>query len=112
VVAKLWQEAVSELAKQVHVVICDVSKPTNNLKWEVEDMLARSKVRCVFVGDGAMVHAWAHANYDSNLATPASRLKSRLQDQTILVFDPARRFAQRRFNRNLRNSLENVSSIT
>ena len=112
VVDRLWQEVVSELADHTHLVICDVSQPTNNLKWEVENMLARRNVRCVFVGDSPMVQTWAQADSDSNLEAPAARMKSLLHGQTILVFDPSQQFAQRKFNRNLRNSLENVSNTT
>ena len=108
VVSKLWQEAVSDLAGQVRLVICDVSEPTDNLIWEVERMSARPEVKCVFIGNGPMVQKWAQATGEPDADTPASRMKSLLQEQTILVFDPARRFPQRRFTRNLRNSLENV----
>jgi hypothetical protein len=116
VVDELWQKVVSDLAEQVHLVIFDVSEPTINLEWEVQNVLARPTVKCVFVGDGPMVQNWAQTRSDSNSGqpanseTPASRMRIPLQDQTVLVLDPAQRFAQRRFNRNLRTSLENVSS--
>jgi hypothetical protein len=79
-------------------------------------MLVRPKVKCVFVGDGPMVHNWAQSQNNpnsgkpANSETPTSRMRILLQDQTVLVFDSAQRFAQRSFNRNLRTSLEDVSS--
>jgi hypothetical protein len=110
VVDQLWQEVVSDLAEQVRLVICDVSEPTANLEWEVESMLARPRVKCLFVGEGPMVRNWAQTDSDSKSETPVSRMRILLQDHTVLVFEPAQRFAQRVFNRNLRNSLENASN--
>ena len=108
VIDKLWQDAVSQLADGVRLVICDVSEPTNNLIWEVERMSARPEVTCLFVGNGPMVRRWVQETVDAGAETPSSRMKSLLQEQTILVFDPTRHFAQRSFNRNLRNSLDNL----
>jgi hypothetical protein len=108
VVDKLWQELVSELAERVRLVICDVSEPTDNLIWEVERMSARPEIRCVFVGNGPMVQSWVRQTSEDDMETPPSRMKSLLREQTILVFDPARRLAQRRFNQSLRNRLESI----
>lgn len=108
VVDSLWQQTVSELVEQISLVICDVSEPTSNLTWEVENISARPEVACVFVGNAPAVHSWVEQIFGADVETAASRMKRLLHGQTIVVFDPARRFAQRRFNRSLRNSLENV----
>ena len=109
---KLWQEVVSELAEAARLVICDVSEPTKNLIWEVEHVFAEPEIKCLFVGNGPMVRSWVQETGDEDPEAPRSWMKSLLQEQTILVFDPTGRFPQRRFNRNLRNSLDNVSDAS
>ena len=72
-------------------------------------MSASPEIKCLFVGNGPKVEIWVRQTSENDMETSASRMKSLLQEQTILVFDPARRFAQRRFNQSLRSRLENVS---
>ena len=107
VIDELWQEAVSTLAEGLHLVVCDVSEPTHNLIWEVERMSALPAVRCLFVGNGPLVRSWVKQPVDADPEAPHLRMKRLLQGQTILVFDPTRPFVQRRFNRSLRNCLDN-----
>ena len=108
VIDELWQEAVSTLAEGLHLVVCDVSEPTHNLIWEVERMSALPAVRCLFVGNGPLVRSWVKQPVDADPEAPHLRMKRLLQGQTILVFDPTRPFVQRRFNRSLRNCLDNL----
>jgi len=46
----VWQETVVELARCCSAVILDVSQPTDNLLWEVEQVTSRIGSRIVFVG--------------------------------------------------------------
>jgi hypothetical protein len=47
----LWQLAVGGLAVFCAVPLIDVSEPTENVLWEIEQMTQRFGARCVFVGD-------------------------------------------------------------
>lgn len=47
----VWQLAVGGLAAVSAVPLIDVSKPSENVLWEIEQMTRRFGPRCVFVGD-------------------------------------------------------------
>jgi hypothetical protein len=109
VVDELWQETVSELAIHVGLVIVDVSEPTANLIWELEQVFTNPQIVCLLVGDGLMVRKWVEEDGDLHLASAHSRMRALLQAWTILVCESQLRSAQRTYARNLRRWLGNIA---
>jgi hypothetical protein len=49
VASSVWRETVNRFASVSSVVLFDVSEPTENLVWEIEELMVRSRKRCVFI---------------------------------------------------------------
>ena len=110
VVDELWQETVSQLATYVRLVIVDVSEPTANLIWELEQVFTNPQIICLLVGDGLMVRKWIEEDDDLHLTSAHSRMKALLQARTILVCEPQEHSSQRTYARNLSRWLDNVAN--
>lgn len=50
VATEAWQQAVSALARDSAAVIIDISIPSENLRWEIRNLLPAMGQRCVLVG--------------------------------------------------------------
>ena len=112
VVDELWQETVSQLATDVRRVIVDVSEPTADLIWELEQVFTNPKIVCLLVGDGPMVRQWIEEeDGDLHLASAHSGMKALLQARTILVCEPQKHRSQRTYTRNLLWWLDNVNAV-
>jgi hypothetical protein len=111
VVDELWQETVSELATHVGLVIVDVSEPTANLIWELEQVFTNAQIVCLLVGDGLMVRKWTEEDGDLHFASTHSRMKALLQARTILVCESQKHFSQRMYARNLWRWLNNIADV-
>ncbi|MGE5156059.1 MAG: hypothetical protein ACM3JP_01010, partial [Betaproteobacteria bacterium] len=100
--SSIWQQAVNGVASVADVPLVDISEPTDNLLWEIEQLNARFGPRCVFVGEYArVVHLGTPAPTD-----PGSQHVQRLLDgRTVLAYttDVA---GTERFARALRGTLE------
>jgi hypothetical protein len=100
--SSIWQQAVNGVASVADVPLVDISEPTDNLLWEIEQLNARFGPRCVFVGEYARV---------VQLGTPAlaeggvRQVQRLLDGRTILAYttDVA---GTARFARALRGTLE------
>jgi hypothetical protein len=102
-----WQRAVHGLAAVCDVVIIDVSRPTENLLWEMRNIKPLFHGRWVLVGARDLVAPLATAQTaDGHDAT--GLLARMLDGERILVYGPERS-DRRRFARALRRSLEQVS---
>jgi hypothetical protein len=102
-----WQRAVHGLAAVCDVVIIDVSRPTENLLWEMRNIKPLFHGRWVLVGARDHVAPLADAQTAAG-HDPVGLLARMLDGERVLVYgpDPADR---RRFARSLRRSLEQVS---
>jgi hypothetical protein len=102
-----WQRAVHGLAAVSDVVIIDVSRPTENLLWEIRNIKPLFHGRWVLVGARDLVSPLA-APHTAAGHDPTGMLARMLDGERILVYtaDPAGR---RRFARSLRRALEQVS---
>ena len=49
VASNIWRQTVSRMASVSSVALIDVSEPTGNLIWEIEELTRRSQAKCVFI---------------------------------------------------------------
>jgi hypothetical protein len=100
--ASVWQQTVNGVASVADVPLIDISEPTDNVLWEIEQLNARFGPRCVFVGEyPRVVHLGTRAPTDPG----AQHVQRLLDGRTILAYttDVA---GTRRFTRALRATLE------
>jgi hypothetical protein len=107
VASNVWHEAVRSLAMVASVVLIDVSEPSQNLLWEIDET-SRIGSKCMFVGHydrvrGLVVDREAAASPESIDA----RLSISLEGQEVLAYTTDRR-GMKRFARALRDKLETL----
>ena len=107
VASNVWQQAVERLASVASVLLFDISEPTENLLWEIEELTGPWGSRCIFVGDYDRVQRLA----GNAVARPESldgRLSVLLDGQEVLGYVTDRR-GMKRFARALRGKLQTVA---
>jgi hypothetical protein len=107
VASNVWQQAVERLASVASVLLFDISEPTENLLWEIEEFAGRLGSTCIFVGDYDRVQRLAR----NAVARPESldgRLSVLLDGQEVLGYVTDRR-GMKRFARALRSKLQTVA---
>jgi hypothetical protein len=100
--SSVWQQTVNGVASVADVPLIDISEPTENVLWEIEQLNARFGPRCVFVGEyPRVVHLGTPAPTDPG----AQQVQRLLDGRTILAYttDDA---GTRRFTRALLATLE------
>jgi hypothetical protein len=99
-----WQRAVHALAAVSEVVIIDVSRPTDNLIWELQNIKPLFQGRWVLVGARPSVAGLARPG-TAGAGTAEGLLARLLDGEQILAYgpDPA---DQARFARSLRRALQ------
>jgi hypothetical protein len=107
VASSVWQLAVDRLADVASVLLFDISEPTENLLWEIEELTGRLGSRCIFVGDYDRVQRLAvrTLRQSESLDDHVSML---LDGQEVLAYVADRR-GMKRFARALRNKLQTVA---
>jgi hypothetical protein len=107
VASSIWQQAVGRLAGVASVLLFDISEPTDNLLWEIEELTGRFGSRCIFVGEYDRVQRLAGITIrqPESLDYHVSKL---LHDQEVLAYVADRR-GMKRFARALRNKLQTVA---
>jgi hypothetical protein len=98
--SSIWRAVVGRFAELCDLPIIDVSRPSNAVLWEVEEMAKRLGGRCVIVGEAGAVRALTEST-ESN----AVRLRRLLQGAPVYVYGTDR-VASRRFARTLRAAFE------
>ena len=88
------------------VALIDVSDPTENLVWEIEELTKRSRTKCVFICQreraGRVVTGSLEGPYDDQVA-------HLLELEEILAYTTDRR-GRRRFARALRGTLMSMTT--
>jgi hypothetical protein len=105
VASDLWRRTVQQLASRAAVILIDVSEPTQNLLWEIQNVLPEFGPRCVFVGHYDRVCRFA--TNGSNVAPHglAAQLASLLDGREVLAYTNDEQ-GMRQFARALRAKLE------
>ena len=104
VASNIWRQTVSRMASVSSVALIDVSEPTENLIWEIEELTRRSQTKCVFIcrHDRALEIAAAAASVSpSSFDDDMGRL---LEMEEILAYTTDRS-GIKRFARALRGTL-------
>ncbi|GAB3430328.1 hypothetical protein [Flindersiella endophytica] len=102
----VWRAVVGRLVAASRIVLVDVSEPTENLLWEIEELRRKANVRCVFICHHHKLPALLGA--DGGYAPWAvQRLRALLDGTDVLAYavDPA---GVRRFTHALRAAFEAV----
>lgn len=102
VASSVWQQAVRRLARLSSLRLIDISEPTENVLWEVEELLVQSGERFVLIGQYERVAALARR--DGEHTPAARRLAALLHGREVLAYTTDRR-GLRRFARGLRSLL-------
>ncbi|MEZ0447416.1 hypothetical protein [Cellulomonas sp. ICMP 17802] len=115
----LWRSTVSRLLAATEVTLVDVSRPTESLLWEIQELSANDDGRCVYIGhvdrlarflpdvSRTAPPSWQVPSYEVLAATPASvigRIEQALDGHDVLAYssDPA---TVGRFSRSLERHL-------
>lgn len=96
----VWQDAVRALADGADAVVVDISRPTENLVWEVRELRRRPAVTWVLVcaRDSEVVRG-------SSADPWLDELLALIRGEQVLVYSPGD-VEDRRFARSLRNQLD------
>jgi len=106
----VWQHAVRELASLSSLPLIDISEPTENVLWELQELTERFGDRCILIGHhDQMVTLAAIPPGDRNAPSVQRRLVDLLQGREVLAYrtDPR---GLKRFARSLRGLLLTRSS--
>jgi hypothetical protein len=87
------------------VALIDVSEPTENLIWEIEELRTRTRTKCVYICE----HRRAEEITSSSSQPIEEQLARLLELDEILAYITDRR-GRRRFARALRGKLLSISS--
>jgi hypothetical protein len=106
----LWPGTVTALAGRAAGVIVDVSDPTENVLWELEEMERLCRGRYVLIGDETSIRRWSASTEVEGAQTFAARFATQLRDHEVLAYttDAA---GMRRFARALHHRLHDLPSV-
>ena len=107
--SSVWHETVSRFARQSSVALIDISEPSGNLLWEVEELTLRTKTPCVFIGEYDRVAPLGDDGLRSHTELSFPQLALLLGEHEVLAYTTDRA-GQRRFARALRGKLQEVST--
>ncbi len=96
----VWRPPVTDVAAESDAALIDVSQPTENILWEIDQLTHRNPRPCVFVAE----HSRVGELHQASDAT-ASRLRELLDGQDILVYTTDRA-GIRQFTKALRVALD------
>ena len=106
VASSVWRQTVSRFASVSFVALIDVSEPTENLVWEIEELMLRARKTCIFIGQ----HDRALQIASGSGARPFDERVARLLELgEILAYTTDRR-GRRRFARALRGKLLSITA--
>jgi hypothetical protein len=107
--SNVWRNAVREFVALSSLTLIDISEPTENVLWELEELILRRTDRCVVVGHYDRVNGLATGRRDGGDLTPVEqRLAALLHGREVLAYTADRR-GLRRFARALRSTLLTLS---
>ena len=106
VASGVWRQTVSRFASVSFVALIDVSEPTENLVWEIEELMVRARKTCVFIAQHDRALEIASG---SGARTFDGHVASLLELDEILAYTTDRR-GRRRFARALRGKLLSLTT--
>jgi hypothetical protein len=105
VASPVWQEAVTELASVSSLPLIDVSEPTENVLWELEELTRRFGPKCVLIGQHERVTQLTALSHDRSMPpSVGQRIANLLEGREVLAYTTDPR-GLKRFARALRGLL-------
>lgn len=105
----VWQPTVQAGIAASSAAIMDVSHPSENVLWELEQILSSSAPPVAFIAEETALRTWIRAaSADPN--PTITRFHHLLKDRTILAYQAAPRPALAGFARSLENHLGNLTA--
>jgi hypothetical protein len=104
----LWPATVSALARGAAAVIVDISDPTENVLWELEEMERLCRGRYVLIGDETSIRRWS-AGIDVEPQSFSARFATQLGNLEVLAY-ATDEGGMRRFARALHGRLRDLPS--
>ena len=87
VASQVWQHAVTTLASLSSLPLIDISEPTENVLWEIEELTKHSGDRCVLIGHFDRVSALAGLpRADRPFTAVERRLADLLKGREVLAY--------------------------
>jgi hypothetical protein len=111
VASSVWRETVSRFARASPVALIDISEPSDNLIWEMEELTLRTRTRCLFIGQYDRVAPLADPADTSHAEASFPQLAGLLEWEEILAYTTDSR-GMRRFSRALRGKLLSMTGET
>ena len=106
VASHIWQATVSALAAKASATIVDISDPSDNLAWEIQELdRVGGDARCVFIVDHARVTERATLGFQTDAAD--ERVAALVGEREVLAYTTDRA-GMRRFARALHGRLLDV----
>jgi hypothetical protein len=106
VASSVWRETVRRFASVSSVALIDVSDPTENLVWEIEELTKRSRTSCVFICQRERAEQVVAGSLEGPYDDQVAHL---LELDEILAYTTDRR-GRRRFARALRGTLMSMTT--
>lgn len=107
--SSIWHETVSRFARTASVALIDISEPSANLLWEVEELTLRTQTPCVFIGEHDRVRPLGDDDVRSTAEQSFPQLALLLGEHEVLAYTTDRA-GQRRFARALGGKLQEVTA--
>ncbi|UCF90552.1 MAG: hypothetical protein JSW39_19970 [Desulfobacterales bacterium] len=85
----IWQEAVLALAATADIVLCDISDYTENIQWEIEQMLARHCEKCVFIAQRWRFREWTDKT-EKDPECKLAELGQSVKDKNPIIYENAK----------------------
>jgi hypothetical protein len=109
VASEVWQETVRGLSNIASVVLIDVSEPTENVLWELEELIPRFGARCVLTCHQDRIGRLQTGAAERTTGSIDERLARLLDGREVLAYE-ADRNGMKRFARSLQAKLITVAS--
>ena len=104
-----WQETVRKLAAVSSAILIDISEPTENLVWEIRELMGDFGSRFVVVGEYSRVRGLEEST-TAEPGSPTAQLRSLLDGRQVIGYTTDRR-GRRRFAKALRNTLDALTPV-
>ena len=109
VASHLWKQAVQRLAASASTALIDVSKPSENLLREIQELTGGLGAKCVFVGQyDRVIQLSENAEEAPSSLSVDGRLAALLDGEEVLAYTSGRR-GMKHFARALRSKLQALS---
>jgi hypothetical protein len=105
----LWRRCVLAVAAQCGIALIDVSDPTPNLQWEIEQSRAMA-LQCVFIAERSHLQSWVRAGENAPGAGARERIRELIGDDCVLLYRSDHKLGGAWFRRSLQQLVRKASN--